>query len=158
MKRSKLDEESTVKDYGRGKRTPTMFRWILILCVISIPLVYLMYMLLDETVLADFQGEVVFDIIMIRTPGAGYAEALYVEEGEHVKKSQDLLQFQLPGVDSELAYLQKEKERIESRLASVSRKSTGSVENNLEHLKQNIVQSQEIYDNFLKYYAPIGHI
>ncbi|MDF1683439.1 MAG: HlyD family efflux transporter periplasmic adaptor subunit [Legionellaceae bacterium] len=158
LKQTKLDEKSTVKDYGAGKRTAPKLRWFLIIGLISIPLIYLIYMLLDETVLADFQGVVVFDTANIRTPDAGYVEKLYVEEGEHVKKGQDLLQFKSPGVDSELAYLEKEKERIESRLASVSRKSTGALEENLVHLKKDIEKSQGVYDKFLTYYAPKGHI
>ena len=158
LKRTKLDEKSTVKDYGAGKRTPPKLRWFLILGVVSIPLLYLIYLFLDETILADFQGVVVFDTVNIRTPDAGYAEELYVREGEHVIEGQNLLQFKSPGVDSELAYLHKEKERIESRLASVSRKSTGALEGNLEHLKTDITESQKVYDRFLTYYAPKGNL
>ena len=158
LKQRKLDEKSTVKDYGQGKRTPPKLRWVLIVCVISIPLFYLMYMLLDETILADFQGVVVFDTLTIRTPDAGYVETLYVEEGEHIKKGQDLLQFKSPELDSQLTYLQQEKERIEQRVSLVDSKSTVVLEANLENLKKDIVKSQAIYDKFLAYYKPKGHL
>jgi len=158
LKRSKLDEASTVKEYGQGKRTPPKFRWALIVLVISIPLLYLMYMLMDETVLADFQGMVVFDTLTIRAPDAGYVDKLYINEGEQVKKGQDLLQFKSPTLDAQLVYLHKEKDRIETRSASVSRESTASLEANLENLKKDIENSQAVYDKFKKYYAPKGYL
>jgi len=158
LKRTKLDEKSTVKDYGAGKRTPPKLRWFLIIGLVSLPLLYLMYMLLDETVLADFQGVVVFDTVTIRTPDAGYVDKLYINEGEHIKKGQNLLQFKSPMLDSELAYLYKEKERVEIRAASVSRESTTSLEANLENLKKDIESSQAVYEKFKKYYAPKGYL
>lgn len=158
LKGTKLDEHSTVKDYGAGKRTPPKLRWFLIIGVVSIPLIYLMYMLLDETVFADFQGMIVFDTVTIRTPDAGYVDKLYINEGEPVKKGQDLLQFKSPTLDSELNYLYTEKERIEARSASVSRESTASLEANLENLKKDIESSQAVYEKFKKYYAPKGYL
>jgi len=158
LSQRKLDEKSTVKDYGQGKRTPPKLRWFLIISLISIPLFYLMYMLLDETILADFQGEVAFDTVSIRTPDAGYVEILYVEEGEHIKKGQNLLQFKSPGLDSELTYLQQEKKRIEVRSTAVVRESTDELEANLENLKQDIESSQAVYDRFKKYYEPKGYL
>ncbi|MDF1827510.1 MAG: HlyD family efflux transporter periplasmic adaptor subunit [Legionellaceae bacterium] len=158
LKRTKLDEKSTVQDYGAGKRAAPKFRWFLIVGLVSLPLLALMYMLLDETLLADFQGVVVFDTVTIRTPDAGYVEHMYVNEGEQVKKDQDLLQFKSPTLDSELAYLNKEKERIEKRSLSINRESTASLEANLKHLKRDIARSQVVYDKFLAYYAPKGHV
>lgn len=158
LRTTKLDEKSTVKDYGGGKRTPPKLRWFLIIGLVSIPLIYLIYMLLDETILADFQGIVVFDTVMIRTPDAGYVETLYVNEGEQVKKDQTLLQFKSPTLDSELAYLFKEKERVEARSASISLESTASLEANLESLKKDIESSQAVYDKFNKYYKPKGYL
>lgn len=158
LKRTKLDEKSTVDDYGAGKRTPPKMRWFLIIAVVSLPLLYLIYMLLDETVLADFQGMVVFDVVTIRAPDAGYVDKLYINEGEQVNKDQDLLQFKSPTLDSELAYLYKEKERIEKRSTSINRESTSSLEANLENLKQDVARSQAVYDKFMAYYAPKGHI
>jgi multidrug resistance efflux pump len=125
---------------------------------VSLPLLALMYMLLDETILADFQGVVVFDTVDIRTPDAGYVDKLYVNEGEPIKKGQDLLQFKSPTLDAQLVYLQKEKTRIEARAASESRESTASLEANLENLKKDIVSSEAVYEKFKKYYAPKGYL
>lgn len=158
LKRTKLDEKSTVKDYGAGTRSAPKLRWFLIIGLVSLPLLALMYMLLDETILADFQGVVVFDTVTIRTPDAGYVDKVYVNEGEQVEKDQSLLLFKSPTLDAQLLYLYKEKERIEARSNTVNRESTASLEANLNNLKKDIVISQGVYDKFLTYYGPKGHI
>lgn len=122
--KGKLDKKSTVKDYGQGKRTPPKLRWFLVIGLISIPLVYLIYMLLDETILAEFKGVVEFDTVKIRAPDAGYVETLYVEEGQYVKRGQALLQFKSPKLDTELVYLNQEKERASTQIEAINRKST----------------------------------
>ncbi len=158
LSKSKLDEKNTVKDYGQGKRTPPKLRWFLVIGLISIPLVYLMYMLLDETVLVEFQGVVTFDTVKIRAPDAGYVETLFVEEGQHVVREQELLQFKSPGLDSELASLRKEKARMESQIESMTKESTASLEAHLATLKHDILSSQLVYQKFAKYYRAKGHI
>ncbi|MDF1678301.1 MAG: efflux RND transporter periplasmic adaptor subunit [Legionellaceae bacterium] len=154
----KLNEKTTVKDYGQGKRTPPKLRWFLIIGLVSIPLIYLLYMLLDETILAEFQGVVVFDTVKIRAPDAGYVEKLFVKEGEHVDDEQVLLQFKSPKLDAELEYLRKEKERIDSQIEHINRKSTESLREHLVILEKDIQASQLVYDKFAKYYKARGHI
>lgn len=154
----KLDEKTTVKDYGQGKRTPPKLRWFLVVALVSIPLLYLFYMLLDETVLADFQGVVVFDTVKIRAPDAGYVESLYVKEGEHIKQGDVLLQFKSPQLNTELAYLRQEKKRIDEQINHINRKSTESLKEHLETVKKDVLSSQLVYNKFLKYYRAKGHI
>lgn len=158
LKRGKLDEKPDVKDYGQGKRTPPKLRWMMVVLVISIPLIYLIYLLLDETVLADFQGVIVFDTVKIRAPDAGYVETLFVKEGQHVKRGQPLLQFNSPNVDQQLIYLKKEQARIQGQVDSINKKSTESLTKHLEILKKDILASQLVYDKFAKYYRQQGHI
>lgn len=154
----KLDEKTTVKDYGQGKRTPPKLRWYLVIGLVSIPLMYLIYLLLDETVLAEFQGMVVFDTVKIRAPEAGYVETLFVKEGQYVKRGQVLLQFKSPKVDAELAYLQKEKARAERQIENITKKSTASLKAHLETLAKDVQSSQLVYDKFAKYYKANGHM
>lgn len=154
----KLDEKATVKDYGQGKRTPPKIRWYLIVGLISIPLFYLLYMLLDETVLAKFKGVVVFDTVKIRAPDAGYVETLYVNEGQHVKRGEALLQFKSPSVNTELDYLKQEKERIEGQINAISRKSTESLREQLATLKKDVLSSKLTYEKFAKYYKAHGYM
>jgi multidrug resistance efflux pump len=158
LKRSRLDEQSTPKDYGQGKRTPPKIRWVLIILLISIPLIYLVYMLLDETILAESQGVVVFDTVKIRAPEAGYVETLFVEEGQPVKRGQVLLQFKSPKVDATLAYLEKEKVRAEQQIENITTKSTESLKTHLKTLEKDIISSQLVYDKFSKYYKANGHM
>ncbi|MCH9756661.1 MAG: HlyD family efflux transporter periplasmic adaptor subunit [Gammaproteobacteria bacterium] len=153
-----LDEKTTVKDYGQAKRTPPKLRWFLIIGLVSIPLVALLYMLLNETVLAEFQGVVVFDTVKIRAPEAGYVETLYVKEGEHIQRGTVLLQFKSPKLDTELTYLRQEKERMDRQIENISRKSTESLREHLVVLEKDIQSSQLVYDKFAKYYKPRGHI
>ncbi|MDX2346270.1 MAG: efflux RND transporter periplasmic adaptor subunit [Legionella sp.] len=158
LKRSKLDEKSTVKDYGQGKRTPPKLRWFMIIGLISIPLIYLVYMLLDETVFAEFQGVVVFDTVKIRAPAAGYVETLYVNEGEHVKRGKALLQFKSPALNTEIGYLKQEKERIDKQIENINRKSTESLREQLAVLEKDILSSQLVYQKFSKYFKANGHM
>jgi multidrug resistance efflux pump len=158
LKRKELDEKSTVKDYGQGKRTPPKLRWFMIVFLISIPLIYLVYLLLDETVFAEFQGVVVFDTVKIRAPAAGYVETLYVKEGQHIKRGQVLLQFKSPELDTELAYLKQEQARIEAQINNINRKSTESLKEQLKALEKDIASSKLVYQKFAKYYRANGHM
>ncbi len=158
FKRGKLDDKSTVKDYCQGKRTPPILRWVIVVFLISIPLIYLIYMLLDETIFAEFQGVVMFDTVKIRAPAAGYVETLYVNEGEHVKRGKPLLQFKSPGLDTQLVYLRKEKDRIDKQIDNINRKSTESLKAHLAVLEKDILSSQLVYQKFAKYYKSNGHM
>ncbi len=158
LRPKKLDEKATVKDYGQGKRTPPKLRWFMIVGLISIPLIYLMYMLLDETVFAEFQGVVVFDTVRIRAPDAGYVETLFVKEGEHVEKDQALLQFKSPDLDAELVYLKQEKKRIDEQISHINNQSTESLKAHLAVLENDIKSSQLVYEKFANYYRARGHI
>ncbi len=158
LKRSHLDEKEIVKDYGQGKRTPPKLRWLMIVAIISIPLFYLIYMLLDETVLAEFQGVVTFDTIKIRAPDAGYVEKLYVKEGQHIEAEQQLLQFTSPQLDAELNYLKQERQRMNQQIANLNQKSTESLREHLATLEKDIQSSQLVYERFAKYFKANGHI
>lgn len=158
LKRENLDKKSDEKKYGAALRSAPKLRWYLIVCVISIPLVYLVYLLLDETVLAQFQGVVVFDTVKIRAPDAGYVETLYVKEGEHIVRGRPLLQFKSPELDTRLDYLHKEKARLEERVEAMKVKSTESLQEHLATLKKDILSSQLVYQKFAKYYRSKGNI
>lgn len=108
--------------------TPKL-RWVLLVLLLSIPLLYLFYELFTEYVLIRFPGLIVYDTVTIRAPENGYIKKLSARTGEKIIANQKLLQFASPLVEEKLAYLQVEKKRIIELMNSL-------VENNSQQISQ----------------------
>lgn len=70
--------------YGSGSRMTPKLRWVLLVLLLSIPLLYLFYELFTEYVLIRFPGLIVYDTVTIRAPENGYIKKLSARTGEKI--------------------------------------------------------------------------
>lgn len=151
IKFKKVSGEHLAVTYGSGSRTPPRLRWILLVLLISLPLLFLIFKLAKEYVFVSFSGLVVFDTITIRAPGSGYIESLSVKVGQEVRPGDLLLRFKSPSLDVKLKYLQKEKKLLQDMITQMSRQDYQPLEAMLPVASKDIQTSKEVYDRFRNY-------
>ncbi|KTC98201.1 HlyD family secretion protein [Legionella erythra] len=149
--RKKAPSDTLPIQYGEGVRTPPKMRWILLVLILSIPLVILLYQLINEYVFIRFSGLIAYDTIIIRAPDEGYIESLNVQPGQKVRKGEMILKFISPETLTKLKYLEKEKERITDLMNSLGDQTPQNLENLLEVAKKDIDSSKAVYERFVKY-------
>ncbi|ARB92364.1 HlyD family secretion protein [Legionella longbeachae] len=137
--------------YGSGSRMTPKLRWVLLVLLLSIPLLYLFYELFTEYVLIRFPGLIVYDTVTIRAPENGYIKKLSARTGEKIIANQKLLQFASPLVEEKLAYLQVEKKRIIELMNSLVENNSQQISQALNISQQDIETSKLVYERFKNY-------
>ncbi|KTC86615.1 HlyD family secretion protein [Legionella brunensis] len=151
IKFKKISGEHLATNYGSGTRTPPKMRWLLLIILISLPLIFLMTKLVSEYIFVSFSGLVVFDTFTIRAPGAGYIESLTVRAGQQVVPGTPLLQFKSPTLEVKLNYLRKEKQLLKALSEQLSLQNYQPFDTMLQIASQDIQISKEVYERFKNY-------
>ncbi|QBR82884.1 HlyD family efflux transporter periplasmic adaptor subunit [Legionella israelensis] len=138
--------------YHPSLRTPPKLRWIMLVLLLSIPLLILIYQVVNEYILVRFSGLITYDTITLRAPDDGYIKSLNVQAGENIRAHQVILIFNSPTTQAQLQYLRAEKKRLIDLMNSLQQ---SQITPNLEHLldvtKEDIETSKAVYERFKNY-------
>lgn len=147
----KIINKSLSIDYGKPVRAYPRVRWLLIVLLLSVPLIFMLYKLTQEYVFIHFPGLVVYDTLMIRSPEIGYIKNIQVKVGQNIKPGSILMQFTSPEIDAKLQYLESEKKRITTLMHSINSNYQNQLSSVLNVAKTEIQSSKEVYERFKNY-------
>lgn len=151
IKLKNIKNESLSVDYGKPKRPYPRMRWLMIVLLLSIPLVFMLSRLTQEYVFVHFPGVIVYDTLMIRSPEIGYIKDITVKVGQSIKPGAILIQFTSPEIDAKLLYLESEKKRINTLMNSMNSTYQNQLSSVLNVAKAEIQSSKEVYERFKGY-------
>lgn len=137
--------------YGSSKRQYPMWRWMLIVFVVTLPLLILIYILFRDLFFVTAPGVIKFDTVTVRSPTDGYVNKLHVHTGDKVKKGQLLINFESPEIIIQLKNLEKEKKYLEALIADKKNNVIPMLEKLIQADQQNIEESKKVYDQFINF-------
>lgn len=154
---SHKQRDSLKVNYGAPRRVPPKIRWILLVLLLSLPLLYVIFNVIQHYLFIRFPGQVIFDTYTVRAPDDGYIAQLYVKVGEKVQPQQPLLWFNSPELDIKINYFKKELKTLSTLVNHLNTHQQPPFEVMQELLEKDITMSKEVYDKF-KQYAKAGHM
>ncbi len=144
-------KETLPVQYGKSMRAPPKLRWILMVLLLSIPMLFLIYQVVNEFFLIRFSGLVAYDTVSLKAPDEGYIKSLNVQPGQKVNEQQTILKFSSPEAETRLNYLQREKKRITKLMQSLADQTPGHLYKLLDVAAEDVVSSKVVYERFKKY-------
>ncbi len=116
--------------YGEAKRPGKPWRWYLILVVASLPLLYLVGLIVKEMILIEASGRINVPLVTVRSASEGYVEQIFVEPLQPVTKGEelalltnDLLENNYNRIRNELEFLDRERDKLQFQVNNVASNS-----------------------------------
>lgn len=137
----------------RPKRANTpMFRWLLIVLLISMPLLYLLFQLGQTLFIYRFDGFVAYNTVVVRAPVDSYVNKLYVTLNQTVPKGATLLRLESYDTRNTLRSFYQERKILQRALDFFNRASMNALNASIQKAKQDIKQTREVYNSFYQYF------
>lgn len=110
-------------EYGQAKRPGRPWRWYLILIVASLPLLYLVGLIVREIIFIEASGRVNVPLVTVRSASEGYVQQVFVEPLQTVAKGTELallanplLENSYSRIRNELDFLDKERNKLQLQI------------------------------------------
>lgn len=124
------DDRGIRIQYGEAKRPRKPWRWYLILIVSSLPLLYLIGLVLQEMLIVKADGRITVPHIIVRASVDGYVKQVFVEslhtviEGEELAILENLpLEDSFQRLTTEINFLNEEKNKLQLRSGNTTLQS-----------------------------------
>ncbi len=129
-KKSPDDDRGMHVQYGQAKRPGKPWRWYMILIIVSLPLLYLLGLIIREMIVIEASGRVNVPLVTVRSSGEGYIKQVLVEPLQIVTKGSKLalldnivLDNNYGRVRNELSLLDKERDQLLLQVDEAASKS-----------------------------------
>lgn len=130
-------------DYAQSKRKAPKLRWYLILLVVFAPLIYVLLNIGSDLINITAPGYISYNQITVRTTHDGYVKAIYVQNGDIVKKQELLAQLYDPKFEQRVVEL---KNAI-SQFHQVNNEQVADVLTELQKKLAVAIQSEEFHQS-----------
>lgn len=151
IKLNKNPQERLAINYGPASRASPRLRWAFLVLLLSLPFLFFLFKLTQEYIIIKFPGQVVYDVLMIRSPDAGYIKKIVVQPGQQVKAHSLLIEFSSPELEAKLKYLNAERLRTLTLVNSLQTTTQNLLSPFIDVAKKEISDSAIVYDRFKKY-------
>ncbi len=124
------DDRGLRIQYGEAKRPRKPWRWYLILIVASLPLLYLIGLVLQEMIIVKADGRITVPHIIVRASVDGYVKQVFVRslhtvtEGEELAILENLpLEDSFQRITTEINFLSEEKNKLQLQSGNTTLRS-----------------------------------
>ena len=148
----KSDSSRGIISFRPQRANTPIIRWLLIIGLITMPLLYLLFQLGKEFLIYRFDGFVAYNTITIRAPIDSYVKKLNVKLNQTVPKGTALIRLDSFDTRNTLFSLYQERKILQQALNYFNSNTTEALEKSIQEAKEDIKQTRRVYDSFYEYF------
>jgi len=137
--------------YGAALRGGYRLRRLLLLLIVMAPVVYALFVYIKPKVLTIAPGVVTYQVINVMAPKASQISKVLVSPGQLVEEGTVLIQLRDESLESELAFLEQELQRLKQHIKTRDQSILTTYENKRKKSQSNYHEMLKIKEKYDKY-------